>query len=372
MFPTFQLIHVSTYEEITMRHLFSLMKPRGRLSIAIGALAAIFTLHPCEAQASKLYWADYGTNKVEKSNLDGSSRVTLGTFAHLTSGIAVDSTNGHVYFSEINGDFPGGTGAILRMNTDGTGVTTLTNTAVLGGQDIALDLAGGKMYWAAQNNNAIRRANLDGTGNQPVHALLNVPTGIALDIPNGKVYWTAFSGGMVQSGNMDGSGSPTNLVTGLGSSNPIDVKLDLANGFMYFSTFTDGTIRRALLDGTGVITLVDSTTFGGITKTLRGLALDIVGGKIFFSNDTDNKIQSVNLNGTGLTDIVTTGLSGPSYLDLELDAAVVPEPSTYALGLIGLVGLGLVGGRNRKFARVSQLDFTRRFRGAADKTAHKM
>src|SRR5262245_16897287 len=46
------------------------------------------------------------------------------------------------------------------------------------------------MYWIDQGSNDIRRANLDGTGQQTVVAGLGSPIDIALDAAGGKMYWT--------------------------------------------------------------------------------------------------------------------------------------------------------------------------------------
>ncbi|MDE0685097.1 MAG: hypothetical protein OXI63_19405, partial [Candidatus Poribacteria bacterium] len=85
--------------------------------------------------------------------------------------------------------------------------------------DIALDVAGDKMYWTAGGGGGrghkIQRANLDGSNVENLvtrtQELFN-PLGIALDVAGGKIYWTTSS--KVQRANLDGS-NVENLVTGL-------------------------------------------------------------------------------------------------------------------------------------------------------------
>jgi Low-density lipoprotein receptor repeat class B len=100
--------------------------------------------------------------------------------------------------------------------------------------------------------NDIRRANLDGTGEQILARQLPGPAGIALDVAAGQMYWTDFVGGDIRRGNLDGSGQQT-LVSGL--SPPAGIDLDLAGRKMYW-TDGNGDIRRANLDGTSQEILV--------------------------------------------------------------------------------------------------------------------
>jgi len=45
---------------------------------------------------------------------------------------------------------------------------------------------------------------------------------------------------------------------------------------------------------------------------------------------------------------VQTGTDSATYVELTFQAAAVPEPSTYALGLIGLASFGIVAWRRRR------------------------
>src|SRR5439155_16169175 len=83
------------------------------------------------------------------------------------------------------------------------------------------------LYWTNLGTNDIRRANLDGSGQQILIGGLPGPSGIALDVSAGKIYWTDFAGGDIRRGNLDGTGQQT-IVTGLSS--PAGIDLDLAGG----------------------------------------------------------------------------------------------------------------------------------------------
>jgi hypothetical protein len=80
---------------------------------------------------------------------------------------------------------------------------------------IALDVAGGKMYWIDDASpRDIRQANLDGTEQHTVLSVLGQPYGIALDVAEGKIYWTDVGGGFtgyIGRVNFDGSQQETLL-----------------------------------------------------------------------------------------------------------------------------------------------------------------
>ena len=73
-------------------------------------------------------------------------------------GIALDVTGGKMYWTDW------GTNKIQRANLDGTDVQDLVTTELENPKGIALDVTGGKMYWTdSRNFGEIHRANLDGT-----------------------------------------------------------------------------------------------------------------------------------------------------------------------------------------------------------------
>ena len=128
-------------------------------------------------------------------------------------GIAVDGSGGAIYAVDAypNEAKPN---EIRRFNLDGSGGEVLALRGMRGALAIALDLAGGKIYWTAPNRGdpkgtaKIGRANLDGTG---VEDLLTVadglisPQGIAVDGAAQRLYWTDQGAATIQSANLDGS-----------------------------------------------------------------------------------------------------------------------------------------------------------------------
>ena len=158
----------------------------------------------------KMYWTDRGRDKIQRANLNGSNVEDLVTQGLKSPrGIALDVAASKMYWTDWR------TKKIQRANLDGTNVEDLITsiTSELDSpDDIALDVASGKMYWTHTNfdstthkfiNGKIQRANLDGSNVQDLLTGLKFPFGIALDIAGGKMYWT--DSGTVQRANLDGS-----------------------------------------------------------------------------------------------------------------------------------------------------------------------
>ncbi len=198
----------------------------------------------------KIYWSEYFTQKIRRANLDGTGIQDIATGIEGASGIALDVAGGKIYFIE-NGLF---TNRILRANLNGTSQQALVTTGLSSPTSIQLDVAAGKMYWTDSGTNKIQKANLDGTSVSNVYSTSTAPKGLALDIPAGKMYWVEddlLGTDYVRSGNMNGSGGITNLVS-TGLQNPIGVIVNAAEGKVYWSDYGTDKIQRANLNGTAV------------------------------------------------------------------------------------------------------------------------
>ena len=256
-------------------------------------------------QRWKLYWTDSGTDKIQRSNLDGSrveDLVTTGLI--LPGGLALDMSGGKLYWMDS------GTDKIQRSNLDGSDVEDLVTTGLSQPDGLALDVSGGKLYWTDSGTDKIQRSNLDGSGVEDlVTTGLSRPDGLALDVSGGKLYWTDRGTDKIQRSNLDGSGVEDLVTTGL--SRPGGLALDVSGGKLYWTDWGTAKIQRSNLDGSGVQDLV-TTGLG----SPRGLALDVSGGKLYWTDWGTAKIQRSNLNGSGVEDLVTTGLESPGGLAL--------------------------------------------------------
>jgi|GEM_PF-2867492 len=205
-----------------------------------------------DGQAGKLYWGNPIDSTLERANLDGTDLEVVLTDVHPT-GIALDVGGGKIYWADYTYSNP----RIRRANLDGTDVQDLVSNSsgcVLEG--LCLDLTEGKVYWAERMDQQIWRANLDGSGAQMIlqcWAGIGHPRGLALT--SSKVYWSSGEG--IVRADKDGDNVEV-LITGL-ADDPQLLELDPTGGHLYWvtgSTYGDACLQRMSLDGTDLQTLV--------------------------------------------------------------------------------------------------------------------
>ncbi len=123
---------------------------------------------------SKLYWTEAGES-IRRANFDGSDIETLLTDLGTLGGITIATDK--LYWTEQTGEK---TGKIQRANLDGTGVQTLRSlrNVPLG---IAVDTDDRKLYWSNADGK-IQRANLNGNNVQTLIVGLGKPTELVLGI----------------------------------------------------------------------------------------------------------------------------------------------------------------------------------------------
>jgi hypothetical protein len=167
-------------------------------------------LHPA---ADMLCWGDQTLRQIGSAHLDGSGAGHwISTGFH--SGIAFDTCNDKLYWSTSSTASIGG---IARANLDASGFEAVITDADKPAR-IALDVAGGKIYWTDYVVDVVRRANLDGSGVEDLYVVganLN-PGGLALDLEAGKVYWGqshATNRHKIMRMNLDGT-DPEEVLTG--------------------------------------------------------------------------------------------------------------------------------------------------------------
>ena len=261
-----------------------------------------------------IFWIDSGTDKIQRGNLDmANSEVSniedLVTGLEAPLGIALDIAGGKMYWTDT------GTGKIQRANLDGSNIEDLV-TGLETPSGIALDVAGGKMYWTDVWTEKIQRANLDGSNIEDLVTGLRAPRGIALDIAGGKMYWIDSGTDKIQRANLDGSNIEDLVTKGLRE--PYAIALDVEGGKMYWTDYGTDKIQRANLDGSNVENLVT-----GLGSPID-IALDIAGGKMYWTDTGTEKIQCANLDGSNVEDLVTQGLDRPTGIAIAVSSLVNP------------------------------------------------
>jgi DNA-binding beta-propeller fold protein YncE len=213
------------------------------------------TLDPVGA---KMYWTTVGAGMVRRANLDGTGLETIVDLgASSNTGVAVDGVSGRLYWAQAD--------SVWSSSLDGSDAAVLFEVGAPGYiQDIALEPDSGTIYvsnWNGLGSGRLQRANLDGSGLEDVLSSVDQgPAGLAVDAAGGKVYWGSwnidpFATGGVRRANLDGSGVET-LADGIDADS---LALDLSAGKAYWTVIdyatSTGSIQRSNLNGSNLETL---------------------------------------------------------------------------------------------------------------------
>ena len=213
------------------------------------------------------------------------------------------STVTEIYWSEAR-IFSPKTSSICRANADGTNVERIVS-GLKEATDIALDLAGLKIYWTDKEAGKIQRADLIGTNVEDILTGLREPEGSSLDVAGGKLYWGESR--KIWRANLDGT-NIQDIVAELDFT-PGSIALDVAGGKLYWAGWSLDQIQRANLDGTNVQDIV-------AREHVVDIALDLTNSKLYgcvtaiIRNKGGNgeripgKILRANLNGTNVENVV--------------------------------------------------------------------
>ena len=259
--------------------------------------------------SKELYFIEYNDGFIRKLTLDGSGTVSdvLDINGKAGPGMDIDAANGKIYFSdfEVTGE-----GKIWRMNLDGSGLESIV-TGLIDPYGIALDVAGGKVYWSDDDGN-ISRSNLDGSNVEPgiVHIDGAQMRAVTLDPANNKMYFYEVNLENLYVANLDGS-NPTVLISGVYG---YAILLDKQNGKIYFDDQNanngDGALAMANLDGTGRVNISDAAT------RIYGLVLDASENKVYWSGRDTGTITRANLDGSN-PETLQNGLASPRGIALK-------------------------------------------------------
>lgn len=239
--------------------------PRRGLRAASAAAAiasgAILAAAPAQAPAF-VYWANYGNGftripgstgaTLGRAELDGSR--ALPTFldgADRPCGVAVTPT--HLYWANRGETSRPGGGTIGNATIDGrTSINQRAVTGVSSPCGVAVDDE--RFWWGEQGGSgSIGRARHDGYGGPQAPFFDNagpVPCGVAVDAEH--VYWGNYADDAIGRANVDGSDRQPRFITG--ANRPCGVAVDA--GHVYWANLGDNgagtTIGRAELDGSHV------------------------------------------------------------------------------------------------------------------------
>ena len=270
---------------------------------------------------------------VEKIYLDGTGREEILDDGDLDvndispGGIALDEENEIVYIADDLND-----GRILSVNYDGSNPQIILAGEAEGDtwgiSDIAVDTVNNKLYWSKWN--AMMRSNLDGTEVELI-AEIDPISGqednrrkasvVQVDPAGGKLYWADPYKDQITVADLDGSNKQVLIET---SRSPEGLHLDLANQRLFYlddaSFRGEATAYRANLDGTEVIEIAvyDTPTFDTGPMVVNTF-------EIATSSETmsDNRPKQIELNQNypnpfNPETLISFSLSDPGLVQLEV------------------------------------------------------
>jgi len=336
------------------------------------AAAGTILFIPMSAFGSVVFWVDAVTDGIHRTDPDAPDSFDVGTpfLGGIGASCPDDPTPGNSCFQaprDVAVDVAGGRlywtdatdGAVRSANLNGSGIVTHTyslNTWFLDG--IRIDAGGAMMYFvdygsviggfifrvAFSDVLKVKLADPIDGGLQPIVSDQVGPRRIVLDVANGHLYWTNELTGKIQRADLDGS-DVLSIHTGLDA--PYALAIDLASQKIYWSeNGPPKAIRRSDFNGTSVETL-QSVGLGQVLD----LEIELSAGRMLFSDG--GRIRTAGLDpGDPITDLIA-GLPGLNGIDI-VSLAGVP-----ALGPAGLVILGgaimLACKANRSFKRRSSV-----------------
>ncbi|GCB27429.1 low-density lipoprotein receptor-related protein 6 [Aspergillus awamori] len=240
----------------------------------------------------KLYILDLGLSsfpcrngRIMSCQPDGSSLKEIVTdLQTLPDGVAVDSANGHIYWTNM-GERMVNDGSIQRCDISGGNIRTIvppgrTHTPK------QLKIANQKLYWCDREGMQVMRANLDGSEVEVLHR-----AGVTEEDREDRRNWCV--------GDDPRSNNVTVLLDHLPE--PIDLDLDIQTNTLYWSDRGDppfgNSINAAQLDAVGRMAHLAARMLVRKLHEGIGLSLDLKNRRMFFG-DLLGGVYSSGLDGT--------------------------------------------------------------------------
>ena len=274
-------------------------------------LLPVPVVHVESSDHSPMYWINMRSGTLHR--LVGAKAENLVPSVRNATDLAMDVAGGKLYWTAQN-PTNNQRGTLNSANLDGSDVRQLRD--LFGAPlNVTIDAAGGKLYWM-DTLGRIQRSNLDGSGIENVVRGLTTPGGIA--IANGRVYWTEASG-RVRRANLDGS-NIQDLPAGPGA--PMNMAVSKSTLYWTVKTGEDrGEIRFANLSGTPNV-----ATYAEFNQDFPiGIAVDPVAEKLYWTT-SGGKIGRGSIDESSFQPNFGTGFNAPGALVLSVEPPLVVEP----------------------------------------------
>ena len=276
----------------------------GLTGVTFGAGAGA-TVHVDASNRAPIYWIDKQNGTLHR--LVDDDVENLASNVEGVTSLAVDEANGLIYWGVQVGRSGG---KIQRSRLNGRNIQVLKDGLTSIPMGIALDGAGGTIYWTSASGKIRSMATEGSTKVTKILEDLANPTVLA--VSNGYLYWVEPLGRVRRVSLTATRKVAVNIATGLGE--PLSIAI--ANGKIYWverNGGKGGSLQRANLNGGNIEELKAFT--GGVPV---GISIDRSENKIYWTKLS--KIQRTNLTGRSVTDVVT-GLTRPGAIALGVEAA---------------------------------------------------
>jgi DNA-binding beta-propeller fold protein YncE len=274
------------------------------------------------AVVGRLFLLDLSDNRIVSLNSDGSDRKTIVTDCRLPDGIAVDVAAGQIYWTNM-GNPKVNDGSIERTDLDGQNrVTIVPPGGTFTPKQLQLERKSRKLYWCDREGMRVMRADVDGSNIEtvvdtsqgdprPGPDATKWCVGVAVDLAGGKLYWTQkgpdnagkgrlFRAGIEVPGGQTASDRADIEVLYHGLPEPIDLELDLDNRVIYWTDRGDpprgNTVNRAPMDADQTDRPAPEIVLTHLMEGI-GIALDLRGGRMFIT-DFGGNVLAANLDGS--------------------------------------------------------------------------
>ncbi|XP_013773894.1 low-density lipoprotein receptor-related protein 6-like [Limulus polyphemus] len=159
------------------------------------------------------------------------------------------------------------------------------------------------VYWTDDETRTIKRAFLNGTGQENlIDTEIQHPDGIAVDWIAKNIYWTDTGTDRIEVARFNGSSRKVLISENLDE--PRAIVVDPPGGYMYWTDWGNKSkIERAALDGTLREILISTGLFWP-----NGLAIDYEERKLYWGDARTDKIEVSNLDGTDRRELVSDQL----------------------------------------------------------------
>ena len=131
-----------------------------------------------------MLWTEGSAGKIMRADLDGRNRVELITGLDYPTAIALDDAAGKLYWAHESDD------GIKRADLGGSNIETVISSNYEFGYGIAVDSKNGKLFWTEGNDDKIQSANLDGSRVRTLFSGLEFPIAIDVDPNSNRIFWS--------------------------------------------------------------------------------------------------------------------------------------------------------------------------------------